>query len=203
MRMAHKSLTLGIVLTLSFLLSACAGKVVSRVDPNETVDLSGRWNDSDSRQVSESIIDQCLGAPWLLRFAQKNSQNPVVITGSVRNQSLEHIAMGTFLRDIERAMVNSGQITVVASASERGDVRSEREDQRVNASPETLKQMGREVGADFMLLGEVNQINDKEDGKEIRFYQIDLELIHIETNVKTWLGQEKIKKYVGRSRYSG
>lgn len=203
MWMVRKSISLGVILALSFLLSACAGKTVSRIDPSETVDLSGRWNDSDSRQVSEAIIEQCLGAPWLDRFAQKHSKNAVVITGAVRNQSLEHIAVGTFLRDIERALVNSGEVTVVASASERGDVRAEKEDQRVNASPETLKQMGREVGADYMLLGEINQINDKEDGEEVRFYQIDLELIDIETNVKTWLGQEKIKKYVGRSRYSG
>ncbi len=180
----------------------CSSKVVSRVDPSEQIDLSGKWNDTDSRQVSEEIIADCLNHQWLTRYQQRNSDQPTVITGSIRNKSLEHIAVGTFLRDIERAMVNSGEIQVVASAEERGDLRAEKEDQRLNASPETLKQMGREVGADYMLLGEINQINDREDGKEVRFYQIDLELIDIETNVKTWLGQTKIKKYVGRSAYS-
>ena len=29
----------------------------------------------------------------------------------------------------------------------------------------------------------------------------DLELVDIETNVKTWLGQKKIKKFVGRDKY--
>lgn len=181
--------------------AGCSRKVVSRVDPGETIDLSGKWNDTDSRLVSEEMIADCLGSPWLVRFNDSNNQPPTVIAGSIRNKSLEHIAVGTFLRDIERAMVNSGEAQVVASAEERGEVREEREDQRVNASPETLKRMGQEVGADYMLLGEINQINDKEDGREVRFYQVDLTLVDIETNVKSWIGQKKIKKFVGSSPY--
>jgi PBP1b-binding outer membrane lipoprotein LpoB len=109
--------------------------------------------------------------------------------------------VGTFLKDIERAMVNSGTVQVVASAEERGEIRDEREDQRVNSSPETLKQMGREVGADFMLIGEINQINDAAGGEELKYYQVDLTLVNIETNVKEWLGQKKIKKMVSHSNY--
>lgn len=179
-------------------LTGCARKVVSRIDPNETVDLSGKWNDTDSRLVSDEMIADCLNSPWLERF---EGEMPTIIAGSIRNKSLEHIAVGTFLRDIERAMVNSGSVQVVASAEERGEIREEREDQRVNAAPETLKRMGQEMGADYMLLGEINQINDTEEGEQIRYYQVDLTLVDIESNVKTWIGQKKIKKYIGRSAY--
>jgi hypothetical protein len=61
--------------------------------------------------------------------------------------------------------------------------------------------MGMELGADFMLIGEITQINDREEGEEVRYYQVDLTLVNIETNVKTWIGQKKIKKYVARRRY--
>jgi uncharacterized protein (TIGR02722 family) len=166
------------------------------------VDLSGKWNDTDSRLVADEMIGDCLGRPWIESYRQHHDKGPTIIAGSIRNKSLEHIAVGTFLRDIERSLVNSGQVQVVASAEERGEVRDEREDQRVNASPETLKQMGREVGADFMLLGEINQINDREGKEEVRYYQVDLTLVNIETNVKSWLGQKKIKKFVANRRYS-
>ena len=149
------------------------------------------------------MIADALGRPWLEQLTTSKGKGPTVIAGSIRNKSLEHIAVGTFLKDIERAMVNSGSVQVVASAEERGEVRDEREDQRVNASPETLKRMGREAGADFMLIGEINQINDEEDGKSVRYYQTDLSLVNIETNVKAWVGQKKIKKYVAQSKYKG
>jgi uncharacterized protein (TIGR02722 family) len=182
-------------------LAGCAGKQVSRVEPDTTIDLSGRWNDTDSRLVSEEMIGDCLGKPWLVQFSQRMSKPPTIICGSIRNKSMEHIATGAFLKDIERAMVNSGTVKVVASAEERGEIRDERLDQRVNADPETVKRMGRELGADYMLIGEINQINDREGKEEVRYYQVDLTLVDIQTNVKDWVGQKKIKKYVGRSAY--
>ena len=186
----------------ALLLGGCSKKVVSRINPDETVDLSGNWNDTDSRLVAEEMIADCLGQAWLPRYEQGNGGPPTVIAGSIRNKSLEHIPVSTFLRDIERAMVNSGLVQVVASAEERGEVRDERDDQRINASPETLKRMGMEAGADFMLIGEINQINDREGTEEVRYYQTDLTLVNIETNVKTWIGQKKIKKYVARKKYN-
>jgi len=135
-------------------MAGCSTKKVTRIDPESTTDLSGYWNDTDSRLVAEEMIDDCLSARWLTDFNRDQGKRPTVIAGSIRNKSMEHIAVGTFLHDIERAMINSGQVQVVASAEERSDVRDEREDQRVNASPETLKRMGMEVGADYMLTGD-------------------------------------------------
>ncbi|MEW5876138.1 MAG: penicillin-binding protein activator LpoB [Candidatus Zixiibacteriota bacterium] len=151
--------------------------------------------------VSEEMIRDCLNHPWLGEHMRDAGKKPTVIVGSIRNKSQEHIPVGPFVNDIERAFVNSGDVQVVASATEREEIRSERLDQRINASPETLKEMGREAGADFMLIGEINQIIDSEDGKKVSFYQTDLTLVNIETNVKTWIGQKKIKKYIAQSKY--
>lgn len=200
--MIHKRLfAAGFTAVMAVSIAACAGKKVSRIDPDKQVDLSGVWNDTDSRLVAEEMIKDCLSHTWLPDHLRSKAANPTVIAGSIRNKSMEHIAVGTFLKDIERAMLNSGSVQVVASAEERGEVRDEREDQRVNASPETLKQMGREVGADYMLLGEINQINDVDEDEAVKYYQTDLMLVNIETNVKVWMGQKKIKKMVSHSNY--
>ena len=180
----------------------CAGRTISRIDPGTQVDLSGDWNDTDSKLVSEEMIHDCLGSPWLVRFSQKKSKNPTVIAGSILNKSLEHIPTDVFLMDIERAMINAGTVDVVASNVERGEVRQEKADQQVNASPETLKKMGQEQGADYMLIGQINQINDQEEGKQLKYYQVDLTLVNIESNVKTWVGQKKIKKFIGQGKFS-
>ena len=103
------------ILPLVMLQGCGGGAKVTRVDPNTTIDLSGRWNDADSRLVSDEMIADLLGKPWLVQFTQKKSKNPAIICGSIRNKSMEHIAAGAFVKDIERAMVNSGSVTVVAS----------------------------------------------------------------------------------------
>jgi len=185
------------------LAAGCGGTKVTRIESDKTVDLSGKWNDSDSRMVSEEMIRDCLGQAWLRRHMTERSKAPVVIVGAVRNKSMEHIPVETFIKDIERAFINSGEVTVVADAGERVDIRAEREAMQGNVTPETLKRFGREVGADYVMTGVINQIKDTEGGEEISYYQTDLELIDVESNVKVWLGQKKIKKYIERSGFKG
>jgi uncharacterized protein (TIGR02722 family) len=195
-------LTFALVIGLIF--SGCAAKkTVERIETDTVTDLSGRWNDTDSRQVSEAMIVDCLNHPWLTRhMAGSGGKRPAVIVGSMSNRSNEHIAVRTFVNDIERAFINSGQVTVVASAGDREKLRTEKEDQRVFADTATIKQMGRELGADYMMTGEINTIVDQEGGEKVTFYQADLTLTNIESNEKVWLGQKKIKKFISRSRYS-
>ena len=189
------------LLAAALALSACGIKRVSRVDPNSVTDLSGAWNDTDSRLVANELIGQSLSANWTRDWAAANAgQSPTIIVGEFRNRTLEHIAVGTFVRDLERAYITSGAVRVVASAAERDEVRGERRDQQTNASAETRARMAREQGARFMLQGDVQAIEDSEGREKIVFYQIDATMIDLETNAKVWVGQHKIKKYIQRRR---
>ena len=99
------------------------------------------------------------------------------------------------------AFLNSGVARVVSSSDERDQVRDERWDQQNFASAETRSRMRNELGADFMLLGEINTIFDREGGREVKYYQVDLNLTDLENNELVWVGQKSIKKFVERSRY--
>jgi len=181
--------------------AGCSGKSVERVDPDTTVDLSGYWNDTDSRLVSETMIADVLNATWYTEHMKFHTDKPTVIVGTIRNRTSEHIAVSTFIGDLEQAFVNSQKVRVVATAEEREEIRDERMDQGTYASEETIKQFGREHGADYMLIGDVSSIIDQKSGDEVRYYQVDMTLVDIATNEKSWIGQHEIKKLVGRSAY--
>jgi uncharacterized protein (TIGR02722 family) len=183
------------VILTSLLVAGCGTKV-TRIDVDETVDLSGAWNDTDSRLVAEEMIADALSHPWTSNFAGQRGRAPAVIVGTVRNFSHEHINMNTFVADMERALVNSGRVEFVASSDERGEIREERTDQDLNASEETRNEAGQETGADFMLKGQINTIVDVEGDQQVRYYQVDLTMISLADNRKVWLGQKKIKKLI-------
>lgn len=190
-------------LVVSFLcacgLTACETKV-TRVPLEDAVDLSGRWNDTDSRLTADEMIQDALDRPWLRRFSQVAGRPPVVIVGTVLNRTHEHLNTQTFIKDLQRAMVNSGQIQFVADAGQRQEIRQERAEQGQSARPDTVKPGGQELGADFILQGSVNTIVDELESTRAIYYQVDLELIDMASNVKVWLGQKKIKKLVERSK---
>jgi len=186
-------------LLMSLVLVGCAGGTkVARVDTGSTIDLSGRWNDVDSRKVAKDMVDDALSRPWLEKWKDARKV-PTVIVGKIVNKSHEHISVETFVKDIERELMNSGDVEFVASKTERQQIRDEREDQQSNAAVSTRSDMGEEQGADLMMIGSISTIVDSEGRKSVIFYQVDMELIQMESNRKVWSNGTKIKKYVERA----
>jgi penicillin-binding protein activator len=185
----------------AFLAAGCGGTSVQRMDAGEVKDVSGRWNDTDSRLVAEEMIADCLAQAWYPRaLKETGGKEPTVIVGTVRNQSQEHINTDTFVEELQRALINSGKVEFVASKNERGEVRDERLDQDTNSSEDTRTQHGQETGANYMLSGALNQIVDQEGGKAVVYYQTNLKLLNMKSNKIAWNGQKKIKKFVKRSK---
>ena len=197
-----RTMLLLVLVGAALLLSGCGGgKTVTRMETDTTVDLSGNWNDADSRMTAETLIVQALESGWYGEHRYETGKKPVVIVGRIANKSAEHIPVKTFVADMERALINSGKVTMVASAEEREGVRAERADQQEYSANATISAWGREMGADYMLLGEINTILDREGGDEVKFYQVDVYLVNLEDNTKAWVGFKKIKKYVSRDGY--
>ncbi|MEW6042567.1 MAG: penicillin-binding protein activator LpoB [Elusimicrobiota bacterium] len=187
------------LLSLSFFIS-CGGGKVARVGVDETIDLSGEWNDTDSRLVAEAMIGDCLSRAWYGKY-EASGKKPTIIVGRIQNKSHEHINVETFANDMQRELINSGKVTFVAGRSQKTDVREERADQEIMASEATKKEMQNETGAELILLGSINTIEDAIEGKRVMYYQVDLELIHVESNEKFWIGTKKIKKLITRDKY--
>lgn len=194
-----KKLTI-LAFALFLILAGCSSqRTVTRTAVDETIDISGRWNDIDSQEVANQIVTDVLARPWLSDFMMANGQKPVVVVGPVRNKSSEHIPVEAFVKDIERELVNSGKIRFVAGDEMRAALEAEIMHQQTNASEETMKRLAAQTGADFMLMGSLISIEDKAEGRKVVYYQADMELINIETHEKVWMGTKKIKKLVEQS----
>jgi penicillin-binding protein activator len=187
---------------IALLLAACGPSVkVQRVSTDTTADLSGKWNSTDSRLVAEEMIRDVVSRPWLSRFTQTEGRTPVVIIGTMRNLSSEHIEMTTFVDDISRELINSGAVRFVASRDVREELREERADQQYYASEETAKLVAAETGADFMLQGSVKTIMDRVDRTQAKYYQVDMKLVDVQTSETVWIGNKEIMKIVESSRF--
>jgi len=178
--------------------TGCTTKV-TRLQDGEEVALSDRWNAKDSELVANEMISDALSFPWASEFEMSNSRKPTVIVSRIANKSSEHIAVDTFINDIKRAIIRSGKASFVAGGDERDAIRDERRDQELNAKD--AKQMGQEKAADFALSGSINSIVDQVGKDRVTFYQVDLKLVDMESNVEVWNGQKKIQKLQEKSSF--
>src|SRR5690606_4888854 len=141
-------------------------------------------------------------APWARQYADAHGgEPPAANDGELRNRKLEHIAVRPFVRDLERAFVNSGAVSDGASADHRAAVRAVRQGQPEQARQDPRAKLGQELGARYMLQGEIQAIEEEEGRERVVYYQFDATLIDLETNVKTWVGQHRIKKVIERPRF--
>jgi hypothetical protein len=184
------------ILSLVFLVLSCdPARKVQRVDPTKQTDLSGRWNDTDSRLTAEELTKQLLGEKWLARFEQaNNNKRPAIIVGLIRNKTAEHIDADIFIKNIERAIINDGSVRLVQAGDKREELRTERADQQKYSSLETAKKWGLELGADFILQGTISSITDEYSKDKTVYTQVNLELTDLQSNEVVWVGEKQIKK---------
>lgn len=195
------------VLVICLSLAGCAtttGTVVTRTDPNDTAggDLSGEWNDIDANMVAEEMINDCLTRPWLENFkAQNMGRLPVIRFHSIKNRSSDRMDTKFFSKQVERQILNSGQVELVAAMDEMNDVFNEQELQASKGGAEG--DYTGEVDADFILTGWVVTQNETDGyGRTVKAYLTTMELIEVKTTRKVWMGEKRIRKVVDQAAYT-
>ncbi len=186
---------------VTVLIIGCGGREVTRTDPDTVTDLSGYWNETDAHMVADTMVIHCLSGTWLSEFSSRagrgaSEARPVIVVGGIYNESSEHINTDIFMNAIEQSLLESGRAQIAAGGDSRGEVRAERADQTIFASPATAAAFGHEIGADFVMTGSIGSIVDEEGSTRSIYYQISLELIDVETALKSWIGSLEIKKMI-------
>jgi uncharacterized protein (TIGR02722 family) len=199
--MKKNQIALTAVLALAVFFAACtSGPKVTRVGADTQTDLSGYWNDTDVRIVCDSLISACLNSPRVSQAAAQKGRLPVILVGSFRNDSDEHIDTSIISTTMEIVIFNSGKADFVAGGNTRQELRAERQDQQGNAGEASARALGNETGADFLLTGSVKTIVDRAGNTATRTYFVNAELTNIETNTRLWMDQNsEIKKVIVRS----
>lgn len=148
----------------------------------------------DSRLVAEEMVKDVMARQWHSNHFAKTGKKPVVIVGMVQNKTVDQIEPEVFIKAIEREFINTGLVRVVTNAEFREKIRQERADQQEFTSPETAKKWGKELGADYMMFGTINSVNDQYKKRKINYYKTNMELTDIESNEIVWIGEKEIKK---------
>ena len=191
------------ITTVALLIAACGPpapvRTVTRINPNATVDLSGKWNDTDANQVAKAMIRDCLQRPWATKYKAAKGKDPVVRLYPIKNRSDEHISTKFFTKQVEQEILNSGIAQVVASREEAWDNRSERADQAHHASDKTVKSQGQETGSDFIMNGWIVSETDAVQGQKVKAFVVTMELTNSESNLKVWMKVHRIKKVITQS----
>ncbi|MCK6491303.1 MAG: penicillin-binding protein activator LpoB [Planctomycetes bacterium] len=185
-----------LVLPAAALVVAGCGTSVQREDETAVIDLSGSWNDTDSRLVAEEMIKDSLQRPWAADFTAKTSRKPVVRVRRVLIRAEEVINPAIITDSIVQELVNSGRVRAVAEEALIDQARNERADQEKHASADSRKESFQELGADFVLTGTIESQLDQEGSKAVKYYKATFKLVDVTTQEIAWQRSKAVKKLV-------
>jgi uncharacterized protein (TIGR02722 family) len=177
------------------LLTSCA-RSVTRVDPATEINLSGRWNDSDSRIIADKMISELTNSERFKEYVKTKGSKPAIIIGLIKNKTSEHIDADNYIKKLEAAIFNANMANLVENDEFRDKLRVERASQQEFADPATVKEWGKETGADLMLFGEMTSETDVYNKDRVVNHVTTLFLTDMETNQRVWYGQQEIKKHI-------
>src|SRR4051812_3904374 len=124
------SRTLYLLPLIALVVLSCQTRKVTRIDPSTQVDLSGRWNDTDSRKVADQMIFDLFESDKFKEYAKQLGRKPVIVVGLISNKTSEHIDADNYVKKFEAVIHKSNIADIVESDAFRDKLRVERTQQQ-------------------------------------------------------------------------
>jgi uncharacterized protein (TIGR02722 family) len=185
---------LALTLPAALVLSACSSQpTVSYVDPN-TVDTTAiGFNSTDLQTTAKSMVDQMLASPVIVKLTQTSA--PVMYVQGMTNNTSEFINTQAITDTISTELLQSGQFQFL-DMSKINAIKKQLNYQNKSGyvDPNTAAQIGKQVGAQFMLYGDIASITQTNSSQQTQYYQITMKLLNIQSGLIIWQGQQQIRK---------
>ena len=166
------------------------------VDPDRVDLLSDKFVESDLQTIADQLSEALLASPVLAGFKGK----PSIIISLFTNGTVEHIDILSLTNKIRTNVLKSGRFSFLNERL-RGAMAKEYEYQNSGyVNPETAKQKGRQIGADWLISGHIAAIKQPVGKKEIVYYKTTLEVTDLETSEILWADEVELKKEFMRKK---
>ena len=188
-----------LALAMALMLSGCASRVdYGDAQARETV--TADFGSTDLQMIATKMVDDMMVFPPIVDMTRE--RRPVLFVDRVKNKTSEHIDTESITDTIQTKLINSGKFRFV-DMSVVNRVREQLEYQQDSGMVDqaTAAQMGRQIGAEFMLYGNLSSIVKRDDSTKDVYYKFTLKLLNIQSGIIEWSGEKEIRKTRKRSLF--
>lgn len=175
-------------------LAGCTNKaVVSYGDATavETTDVS--FGSTDLQKVASEMTDSMLTSPVVGELTANS--RPVMFVERIKNKTSEHIDTESITDSISTKLLRSGKFRFVDMGrveAARAQLNFQHDGGMVN--PATASQFGKQIGAKYMLYGNLSSIVKSNKDKQDVYYKFTIRLMDLESGLVEWADETEIRK---------
>lgn len=196
-----------VLMMLALSIVSCSSFKAERISSKESdqrsMKITDKWMSEDSRLAVESILKQIYTHKGFKRYMSKYDGNPKIFIADVQNNTSEaYFPIDDMNDELLNEISKQGDFILV-DAKGRDRILNEVTYQNDGmVDPSTAKQIGRQLGADLLIFGNVYMKPQKRDGKTVKEYSVNIRITDIEKGVEVLRTRKKIFKFSNKSSYS-
>jgi uncharacterized protein (TIGR02722 family) len=175
-------------------LSGCTNKSVIRYGDAAAVETTNiNFGSTDLQKVASQMTDSLLLSP-VVGTLTANSR-PIIFVESIKNKTSEHIDTESITDSISTKLLRSGKFRFVDMARVTA-VREQLEFQQNSGMTDQSKAVafGQQVGAQYMLYGNLASIVKSNKDKSDVYYKFTLRLMDLKSGLVEWADETEIRK---------
>lgn len=184
-------------------LSACSssGPTVSYQDPNAVSTVALGYSSTDLQSITNKMVDSMLTSPRVEKITAQST--PILFINQVQNNSDQHINTQALTNAVSTRLINSGKFNFV-DMSQAKEVKKQLEYQKSSGmvDQDSAVKMGQQLGAQYMLYGDISSISQRNSSEESLYLQVTLKLLDLKTGLIVWQGEKQISKLAKRKGFS-
>lgn len=186
--------------------TSCGSFKAQRVDADtsdeKSMEITDNWMSRDTKLTIEKLVKQMQGHKGYKRIMKKFQGTPKVFIAEVQNNTSEAYFPIDDMNDeflYELSAMGDFQLVDAKAREKILEEITYQNDGMVD--PAQAKQIGRQLGADFLIFGNVYMKPEKRDGKTIKQYSVNLRMTNLETAGEVFRLRHKIHKFSNKKSY--
>jgi len=199
MMMKNSAMALVLGLSAAMLVSGCSTRV-SYGDATETETVDVGFGSTDLQKVAEQMTDSLLSYGPIVELTA--SERPVLFVERIKNKTSEHIDTESITDSISNRLLRSGKFRFV----DMGRVEAVRQQLQYQqegglVDPATAIRFGRQVGAEYMLYGNLSSIVKSSGDLKDVYYKMTMRLMDLNSGLIEWSDETEIRKQRERKAF--
>ncbi|MFV2058408.1 MAG: penicillin-binding protein activator LpoB [Thiohalomonadales bacterium] len=191
--------TAALVTALAFGIVGCAGGV-KYGDAGAVETTTTDFGSTDLQQIAGKMVDSLLTFPPIVQVTSK--RRPVMFVEKIKNKTSEHIDTESVTDTISSKILRSGKfrfvdMTKVAAVQKQMEFQNE----SGMVSETSAMNVGRQIGAEYMMYGNLSSIKKSSGGNKDVYYKFTLKVMHVESGIVEWSDEKEIRKTSSKSMF--
>ena len=175
------------------LLQSCSSVSTQYGDAQGVETVNTDFGSTDLQTIAAKMVDDLLMFPPMVQITA--SKRPILFVDRVKNKTSEQIDMESITDTIQSKLLNSGKyrfVDMTVANQVKAQMNFQNSSGMVN--PDMAARFGQQLGAEYMLYGNMSSIVKREGVTTDVYYKFTLKLLHLETGLLEWSAEKEIRK---------